>query len=232
MAVWISDGSYTCEQTGFWAPRNVSPIHKSFSKPMSWLKGTHIGSEWGLWSGWVRSYSASPPPAPGSGQANFTLLQSVSIPQQKPLCLLMFSVGTKHTPFSFWWVRKAKASWAVCGRAELQPGRSPLKAVSQFFVSVWTSHLCSPNDDLSGFQKRTLKGLIEHVAAGAVSIYKYFNRILIPSQHISHKPLFQDQMPHFLLMKQWIIFFLLHLKREKIKKRGNCHTVNTPKSIW
>lgn len=97
-------------------------------------------------------------------------------------------------------------------------------------MSVWVSHLCSLNDDLSGFQKRTLKGLIEHVASGAVSIYKYFNRILIPSQYISHKPLFQEQMPHFLLMKQWI-FFLLHLKRERIKKKGSCHTANTPKSM-
>lgn len=65
-------------------------------------------------------------------------------------------------------------------------------------MSVWIFHPCSPNDDLSGFQNRTLRGLIEHVASEVVSIYKYFNRVLIPSQHISHKLLYQEQMPFFL----------------------------------
>lgn len=73
-------------------------------------------------------------------------------------------------------------------------------------MSVWISHPRSLNDDLSGFQNRTLRGLIEHVASEVVSIYKYFNRVLIPSQHISHKPLYQEQMPCFLLVKQWNFF--------------------------
>lgn len=47
------------------------------------------------------------------------------------------------------------------------------------FVLIF--HLCFLNDDLSGFQNRSLKGLIVCVASGVVSIYKYFNRIFIPS---------------------------------------------------
>lgn len=56
-----------------------------------------------------------------------------------------------------------------------------LSQPSEHFVFVLIFHLCSLNDDLSGFQNRSLKGLIVCVASGVVSIYKYFNRIFIPS---------------------------------------------------
>ena len=57
-----------------------------------------------------------------------------------------------------------------------------LRQLSEHSVFVLIFHLCSLNDDLSAFQNRSLKGLIVCVASGVVSIYKYFNRIFIPSQ--------------------------------------------------
>ena len=109
----------------------------------------------------------------------------------EPRSVLQGALSWRPTPSSLLaergchWSSAGAVSWGVCGW--WRQGVFSTTFCAFFVAAAWVPcvrlifHLRSLHDDLSGFQNRSLQGLIVCVASGVVSIYKYFNRIFISS---------------------------------------------------